>query len=101
MVNSIQILLSRETDMTESPYEGLFLEMQTLSQKYALGKTARSKFDKDLKELQKKFSSEMMAQRIHAERKGAFYQGFLAAFLVTAVLYGAIRILQNLLPYWG
>jgi hypothetical protein len=85
--------------MSEHPYEGILLEMQTLSQKYALGKMARRKFEAELKALQEHFSSAIMAQRLEEERKRAFTQGFIAAsilglglfFLATAIPWAVIR----------
>jgi hypothetical protein len=77
--------------MTESPFEPLLLEMQTLSQKYALGRMARRKLENRLEQLQEEFSSEAMAGRIKTERRSAFYQGFLAAFVFSGVLYVGIK----------
>ncbi len=87
--------------MTEGRYEDILLEMQTLSQKYALGKTPRRRFEKDLKDLQEKFSSEILNQRVLQEKRRAFNQGFLAAFGLAALLFVVYRIFRNLWPYWG
>lgn len=73
--------------MSEHPYEGILLEMQTLSQKYALGKMARRKFETELKALQEQFSSEIMTQRLEEERKKAFTQGFVAATILATGLF--------------
>jgi hypothetical protein len=77
--------------MTESPFEPLLLEMQTLSQKYALGKMARRKLENRLDQLQEEFSSEAMAGRIKNERRSAFYHGFIAAFVFSAILYLGVK----------
>jgi hypothetical protein len=89
--------------MTESPFEPLLLEMQTLSQKYALGKMARRKLENRLDQLQEEFSSEAMAGRIKTERRKAFYHGFLAAFVFSGILYLLIELIRGagINRYWG
>jgi hypothetical protein len=87
--------------MTEASFDPILLEMQTLSQKYALGKTARRKFEKQLTELQEQLSSQAMAGRIKDERRKAFYHGFLAAFVFSGLIYLAVKGFLGLAPYWG
>ena len=79
--------------MTESGLEPLLMEMQTLSQKYALGKMSRRKFETQLKDLQDHLGSEVITQRIHREKKSAFYQGFIAASVCLALLYLFIKMI--------
>jgi hypothetical protein len=89
--------------MTEGQWEPLLLEMQTLSQKYALGKMARRKFENQLEQLQEQFSSKATFERIKIERRSAFYQGFLAAFVFSGIFYLVVKLFQAtaLAKYWG
>jgi hypothetical protein len=89
--------------MNENSFEPLLMEMQTLSQKYALGKMARRRFEDQLKTLQEKLSSEAMAGRIKSERRSAFYNGFIAAFVFSGILYFLFKLIQTgaLARYWG
>ncbi|HVZ81308.1 MAG TPA: hypothetical protein VHE12_11020 [bacterium] len=87
--------------MTESPYEDILLEMQTLSQRYALGKLTRRHLEKDLQGLRENLSSQVMAERILKEKRRAFNQGFFAAFFVALALWSAVKVFIHLFPYWG
>jgi hypothetical protein len=89
--------MEREGGMTEGGLEPLLLEMQTLSQKYALGKMARRKFETQLKDLQEHMGSEVINRRIHQEKKSAFYQGFVAASVCLALVYLFIKMLPWIL----
>ncbi len=79
--------------MTEGGLEPLLLEIQTLSQKYAMGKMARRKFETQLKNLQDHLDSEVIIQRIHQEKKSGFYQGFIAASICLALLYLFVKMI--------
>jgi len=81
--------------MIDSGLEPLLLEMQTLSQKYALGKVSRKRFETQLKDLQEHLGSEVITRRIHLEKKSAFYQGFIAATICLALLY----LITKMIPW--
>ncbi len=89
--------------MTESPFEPLLLQLQTLSQKYALGKIGRRRLDSQIKALNEELSAEVFAKILHEQRSKAFNQGFLMAGLLLITLYYLAKFYRVLAAagYWG
>jgi hypothetical protein len=77
--------------MGENRYDGIFGELEQMAQKYALAKSVRHKLKAQILELKEELSSEGTAQKVHREKKSAFYQGFLAALVLAALVYLVVK----------
>ncbi len=80
--------------MMESQFEPLLLQLQTLSQKYALGKIGRRKLDSQIKSLQEELSTEVFSKILYEQRRKAFYQGIIVGPLFLAAFYFLAKFLH-------
>lgn len=89
--------------MVESRYDSIFLEMETLSQQYALGKMARKALTDRLKSLQEQLSSLAFSEALYSHRRKAFYQGFGVGVALLPVLFLLYKIIKTvgISSYWG
>jgi hypothetical protein len=89
--------------MESTPYDGLLLELETLSQKYALNKTSRRSLAIRLKKLPEELAALAVSETLHAAKRKAFNQGLAIGVALLPALYLLYKFIKLLgsASYWG